>query len=1310
MLRKLLFLLLSVCSTYICVGNPYADDFESVTPDQGLADPVIYCFAQDPQGYIWIGTKGGLTRYDGYRFTTYTHTAGDTTSLSHSRINCLMADGDTIYIGTDRGLNLYDIRTGKIRQLLNTQNYSVKFILHDANKRLWIGTNQGLLNFTEKGIVRYSRQDSLHYFPGEYVPCGYLADDSVLYAGTHNYICRYREDGKFNPIPLPFSENLKDNLLLSLIGDKEYPGHLWLGTEQGLIRTDMTTGKSTLFLPNTPIKSLLYDENGSLWIGTDNGLYIKSPGTTDFTYKRKSTDNPYSLQNDVVWTIFKDRESNLWFGTDNGISIKQARNSYNSYSIREITGSNEENLLFTIHRDNHGNLWLGGSNGLIRWHRATGKYEWFKAGKNGLSHNKVRYLYEDPQSLWIATDGGLNCYNYAGGQIHRYIIRDKNEAYNSNWMYCIVEDKAGKLWLGTYEGGIFVVDKKQLSTTADIIYAENHFGSYTATRSISGNIINSLALHPDGAVWAGTDNSGINRISTIEQKVNIYTHPADGLSSNFIKSLAIDDKGEIWIGADNGLNYLKKPYEQIRTIEPEKITDPVRFITIQNDNLWFGTNIGIACYNRTRRNLNAVYLGQSYFSCATYYAPENRMYLGAPNGVIEFYPDSLLKAETVPSLQITGYSTDNDQTQKELFERKTLRLPYRQNSFSVEFSAFLYRKAFLRYAYRLKGYDNIWREIPGISNRATYINVPPGQYTFEVGNVDSDGTFMDNTASVEITILPPWYRTTIALLVYILLLAGIVIGIIYRTHKRHRQEIERVKREKTMKLTRMKLDFFANVSHEFKTPLSLIIGYISQLIVHETDNEQKRQMQIVRKNADKIHTLINQMLDYKEGENKDEELILSETTLPEFIREIFTQFETTFREKGINAEFTADNIPHTFSIDRVKMESVLTNLLSNASKFVSPQGHIRLSVTTVQEDEQFYTASISIEDDGCGIPANDLPKVFDRYFISQSSQHLNKEGSGIGLDIARKIVEQHGGTIGIRSEENKGTCVTITLTTSKTIAFTKDGLPGNRIGTPAEKPFVLVVEDNTEIREFITSNLSEHFCFLTASNGKEGVDIARKSMPQLIITDLMMPEADGEYLCRSLRNNVNTAFIPVIILTARNDSQTELQSYEYADAFITKPFDLNYLYRLSEKLITKSRKIAEKTRQKEIITPQVTELISPDEQFLKQITHIIEESLSDPDLNVTTLCQKSGINDKQVYRKIKQLTGMSVVEYIRSIRLKKAAMFLRQDKLSVSEIMYLVGFSNASYFTRCFKEEYGVSPKEFTRQNNTSKHDKPTEN
>lgn len=1299
MLKKISLLILSIVwLSSFCSGSPYADDFESVTPDQGLADPVIYCFAQDSQGYIWIGTKGGLNRYDGYRFTTYTHISNDTLSLSHSRINCLMTDGDTLYIGTDRGINIYNIRSGKFRRLLPTQAYSVKFILRDADKNLWAGTNQGILKLDKEKIVRYSRQDSIHYFPGEYIPCGYLADDSVFYAGTHNYLCRYRKDGRFDPLRLPFSERLKDNLLLSLIQDKEHPAQLWLGTEQGLIHTDMTTGESVLFLPDIPIKCLLYDKNKALWIGTDNGLYIKSPGTTDFIYKRKRTDSPYSLQNDVVWTIFKDREDNIWFGTDNGISVKQARNSYNSHSIRDITGSNEENLLFTIHRDKRGNLWLGGANGLIRWHQSSGEYEWFKAGKTGLSHNKVRYLYEDLQSLWIATDGGLNRYDYSTGKIRRYIIRDKNETYNSSWMYCIVEDNAGKLWLGTYEGGIFVVDKKQLPVTGGVVYAENHFNNHTATHSISGNIINSLALHSDGSIWAGTDNSGINRISTIERKVNAYTSSVNGLSSNFIKSLATDPKGEIWIGTDNGLNCLQKPYDRAKIIEPEKITDPVRFITLQEDNIWFGTNIGIACYNRNRRNLNAVYLGQTYYSCATYYAPTKQMYLGAPNGIIEFCPDSLLKAEAIPTLKITGFSTDNTPFQEKRAGDEKLYLPYHQNSFSIEFSAFLYRKAFLRYAYRLKGYDNMWREIPGISNQATFINVPPGHYTFEVCNVDSDGTFMNNTASFGITVRPPWYRTTTALLVYVLLLAGVVLWFIRQTHKRHQQEIERVKREKTMKLTRLKLDFFANVSHEFKTPLSLIIGYIGQLIVHEADNEQKRQMLIIRKNADKMHTLINQMLDYKEGNNENQELILSETTLPEFAREIFTQFETSFREKGINTEFVADNIPHSFLIDRVKMESVLTNLLSNALKFVTSQGYIRLSIIKVAEDKQSFTAAISVEDNGCGIPAGDLPKVFDRYFISPASQHLNKEGSGIGLAISRKIVEQHGGTIDIQSEEGKGTCVTITLTTSKTIAFAKNELPDHLSQIPEEKPTVLVVEDNSEIREFITSNLSERFHFLTAGNGKEGIDIAYKSLPQLIITDLMMPEADGEYLCRKIRNNINTAFIPIIILTACNDSQTELRSYEYADAFVSKPFDLNYLSLLSEKLITKSRKIAEKSRQKEIITPQVKELISPEEQFLTEITRIIEESLSDPELNVTTLCQKSGMNDKQVYRKIKQLTGMSVVEYIRSIRLKKAALFLRQDKLSVSEIMYLVGFSNASYFTRCFKEEYGISPKEFAKQ------------
>lgn len=1290
------YLLFGGCLTFNGKSNIPFDHFGSITPAQGLADPVVYCFAQDTAGYIWIGTKGGLNRYDGYRFISYTHQEGDSTTLSHSRINCLTLNQGVLYVGTDRGVNIYDAQTGHFRQIRQTKDYSIKFMVRQADGAWWFGTNQGILYYDGKQVIRYSRQDQQYYFPEEYVPCGYVADDSVFYAGTHHYLCRYDGNDRFVNIPLPFSDRLKNNLLLSLIQDNENTRYLWLGTEQGLIHTDLHSGISQLYLPGTPIKSLLYDGNGNLWIGTDNGLYIKPALKTEFICKRRKTDNPYSLQNDVIWSLFQDREQNLWLGTDNGISIKQAKNSYTTYSIREITGSDEENILLTVHRDRFDRLWLGGSNGLICWDPATGNHRWWKAGEHSLSHNKVRFLYEDSLSLWIATDGGLNRYDYPTGKIVHYTIRDKNEAYNSRWMYCIAEDREGNLCLGTYEGGIFVVDKKNLPANGGTVYALDHFNSYTAVQAISSNIINSLILHPDGSLWAGTDNSGVNRISTLERKTTTFTYPGSGLSSNFIKSLAVDAAGDIWIGTDNGLNHIPASAGKAVAVEPEKITSPVRFLTVQDDNLWFGTNSGIACYNREKAHLTAVYSGQTYYTCAYYDSRKKQMYLGSPTGLTVFVPDDLLSPDSVPHLKMTGFIPDKSDLPEDLTNRQNIRLPYRQNSFSLEFSSFLYNNTSLRYAYRLKGYDDTWRELPGHQNRTTYMNVPAGDYTFEVCNINSDGSFMDNTAVLSVCILPPWYRTPLAYGFYALFIAGLIVWGIRWVHLRHRREIERIEREKTLKLTRLKLDFFANVSHEFKTPLSLIIGYISQMLIHETDNEQKRQMQIVRQNADKLHTLINQMSNYKE---EKDDLLLSDTFLPEFVREIFNQFEAAFREKAIEASFHTDNIPHIFRIDRVKMESVFTNLLSNALKFTGSGGHIRISVRMVNEDEQSFTAAVTVEDDGCGISAADLPKVFDRYFMSSASRSLNKEGSGIGLSIAREIVRQHGGNITIHSEEGKGTRMTVTLTTSKTIAFVKNSSGKIRQDVTGEKPTVLLVEDNREIRDFITGHLSGHFHFLTAGEGHEGLQIAAEQLPQLVITDLMMPGTDGETLGRTLRNNVNTAFIPIIVLTARNDSQTELAAYEYADAFVTKPFDLNYLCRLSEKLIAKSRKIAEKARQKEIITPQTEEIVSPDEQFLKQITAIIEESLSDPDLNVTTLCRKSGMNDKQVYRKIKQLTGMSVVEYIRSIRLKKAAMFLRQDKLSVSEIMYLVGFSNASYFTRCFREAYGLSPKEFARSN-----------
>lgn len=1283
--------------------------FESITPNTGLADPKIFCFEQDNLGYMWIGTNGGLNRFDGYRLKTYTY-RNNNTSLSNSRINCLFVNGDSLFIGTDKGIEIFNINTEVISKLNIAGDLSVKFILKDNNGCIWFGTNAGIISYNDKKIVtHYSRTSTKQNFPGDYVPCGVIIDNT-LYVGTHDFLCKLTPDNSFESIPIPFGSKTKNNLLLSLIEDTEHAECIYIGTERGLISFNLRTSAATLSLENIPVKTLTYDALGNLWIGTDNGLYVKQLGSDNFICKKYDTNDTHSIQSDVVWSIFNDKDNNMWLGTDNGISIMPAKKNYNLVTIKDITGLNEGNLLFTIYHDRRNNLWLGGSNGLIRQNLNDHSCEWFKSGRKSLSHNKIRYLYEDDNSLWIASDGGLNRYDYNTKKIIQYTIKDKDGIFNPNWMYAIVEDHQGNLWLGTYEGGIFIVSKNELiNNTGEEIIASGLLNTQTKENALSSNIINSEAI--DGQnIWIGTDNTGIHRFDLKNNELITIDESNSDIVSNFVKAIATDENKRIWIGTNNGLCLMTPPYNSVTTVAPEKISGSIRFLAIQNENIWIPSLSGISCYNHETNDLKSVYLGNNYPTCATYYAPEEMMFVGTSNGYIEFSPKELLHQPNAPKLCITELLLENKPIEigqdydghillnESLQNQKKVKLGYRQNSFDVEFSAFLYTNVPIRYAYRLKGFDDSWRELPGISNRASYINVPPGKYIFEVCTINNSGSISDNITNFEIHIIPPWYRSILAYIAYLFAIAGIVTWMVVRSHLRHIAAIEKVKREKTLNVARMKLDFFANISHEFKTPLSLILGYIGSLVVHESNNDRKQQLLIVQKNAEKLHLLINQMLNTKESSSEENNLMLSETLLPDFIHDIFSQFTESFERKSITAKFVCDEITNTFYIDRVKIESVITNLLSNALKFVDKGGCITVSISKKTNKNGNVEAVITVSDNGCGITNEDLPKVFDRYFISQSSQHLNKEGCGIGLSISKQIVEQHNGTISVTSEKGKGTSVSFSLKASEKRSFVKKEIQSEITDHLDSRPLVLVVEDNEEICDFITSSLKEHFDFVTAADGKQGFSKVLECQPNIVITDLMMPVMNGEEFCKTVRNNIKTATIPIIILTAKTDSETEISSYEYADAYITKPFDINYLYSICLKLIKKSQKMAEKARITNLTRPQDEAITSPDDLFLKQITEALESSLSDPDMNVSSLCQKCGMNDKQMYRKIKQLTGMSIVEYIRGIRLKKAAMFLKQNKLSVSEIMYLVGFSNASYFTKCFKEEYGVSPKEFAKQ------------
>ena len=546
---------------------------------------------------------------------------------------------------------------------------------------------------------------------------------------------------------------------------------------------------------------------------------------------------------------------------------------------------------------------------------------------------------------------------------------------------------------------------------------------------------------------------------------------------------------------------------------------------------------------------------------------------------------------------------------------------------------------------------------------------------------------MQPEARITVTVLPPWYLTTAAKTAYAATFVILVALIVLTVNKRQRMAIAELERTKTLKMAHMKLDFFANMSHEFKTPLSLIICNIGRLMAKTPPHRHHSdELKSIEQNVQKLHQLINKMLD--SGRDGNDALMPSLTRPDAFLGEIFARFGHLFEDKGISAVIDCHCSHCHVNIDRVKMDSAISNLISNAVKFTPRGGSVVLRAAPLPGRDEL---GIELTDTGCGIPAADLPRIGERYFRSQHSAAINQQGTGLGMSMAMAIVRQHKGRLDIESEPGRGTPVRVVLPCEADAVPDMPAFPDFK-----QKPLAIVAEDNDELRRLMADEMSARFELVMCADGAEAFDQALARRPDIVVTDLMMPGVDGYELCRRLRANINTALVPIVVLTALDDSHTELSLLEVADDFLTKPFDMQHLEKRMANLIVKSRTRVRRQVQQDIVTPdEPAPAVGPDEAFLSKVTAHIEASISDPDLNVSELCTRCGTSEKQLYRRLKQITGLTAVEFIRSIRLKKAAMYLSQGQLTVSEVMYMVGFSNHSYFTKCFKKEYGVVPKEY---------------
>lgn len=1266
---------------------------------------VITAFVQDPQGLIWIGSNKGLFSYDGY--TSRQHfTLGE---RNNTRIHCgIVVDSTWLYLGSDNGLLVYNYRTDQYEEINIPPLTDIRILVQHENN-LWIGSLNGLYTYDlQTHTLTVYKREEYPGLPHETIYSLILTKDHTLYIRTYDGFCCYRpSSGTFHPIELPANPTKANQFINSLLNDTTR-NCIWIGMEGDLIKYDPVAGsyQQVNLLSHNSIKTMALDITGNLLLGTDNGLYIynETDRPLHITHDSRNTS---SLKNNIVWTIFTDKEHNAWLGTDFGISLARYNNSIRYIPISQITGTGEGNQFYSLFKDSKNNYWFGGTNGLLRFTSPdlpSSPASWYKMGDYSypLTHNRIRHLYEDSDNhLWIATDGSLNRYNYATHQFIHYNIVDSSGTFNSNWAYYLCEDVRGNLWIATCLGGIFVVNKEKLLQSSGHPYVAEY--NYTTDNGLAGMFIQQIVPDHQGNIWVLLYNNGIDKINMATHTITSYP-VGDLKGENNPNYLICDQSGVIWAGFRGGVMRIDPTTERPEMIRFNEFSNnEVLSMMEVGTYIWLSTTEGIWIVSKDTYETRRLPVMDKVFSSLYFDPDDNNIYLGTTDGFAiassgithRILPENPL---FITSLFINWQETTPvaDNQSQSIRYTNSLRLKHDENNLTIGISDLSYAmEEKNKFVYYTQGVDKDWNVLPTNSNRISYTNLLFGNYELNISKLDLSGQPVD-AYTLFITITPPWYYTWWAKTIYGCLLISLIAWGINFFRVKNRLKIERIEKEKIEEQSRLKIDFFTNIFHELKTPLSMIITPVSQMLLHLKDGREKTQPKLVQRNAIKLNTLIHQALDFNRIDNHtNASLILSKIDLITFTKNIFTIYQEAGKQRSITCHFESNCEQLYIEADVIKLEAILSNMLSNAYKYTPNGGEIRLQITVNETDN---TVGIAVSDTGIGIPAKDLPYVFQRFFQSAKTAKAT-EGTGVGLYMVKSYVELHGGTATIISEEDKGTTIQVIfplLINNQELQPEKIPASTEEATTETGRPTVLIVEDNIEIATFLYSILKDTYQCLTAINGKEGLKICFDTLPNLIIADLMMPVMNGLEMCKQIKNNVPTSTIPIILLTAKNDKKTELESIRaHIDAFITKPFEPEILLSRIGQLLYTKKAMEAKLRIEAITTPEHIEAISHDEKFLATITEIIEDKVADDTLNVNALCEIAEINSKQVYRKIKRLTGMTPVEYIKSIRMKKAAMLLQQQKFTVAEVMYMVGFSSHSYFSKCFQAEFGKSPRQY---------------
>jgi len=1350
--------------------------FEHLNVEDGLSQSWVHCIIQDRKGFMWIGTQDGLNKYDGYNFKIYKYNSDDSTSIGSNYIRTIYEDHlGELWIGTiGGGLCRYDrYNDAFVRYQYSGDNpnsictNAVVCIFESENDdryTLWIGGNNGLNKYNRKSddFTRYYPEENKLKFKTNVNWIGSITQDrsGQVWIGTwREGLFKYNaEKDRFVRYQLrpEHSGTFVNQYVWKLFGSRwNDKSIIWMGSDiNGLYKIDTEHDQiKNYFLQSDNPASIsdnriitIYqkpDENNVLWIGTEQGgLNRLNIRTEEFTHFKHQTGCQQSLKDNRVMSIFEDKSGLMWIGTLQGISKFEPRNP-NFQTIQENTvhpNGLRGNYVTAIHesgmKNNQPVLWIGTrADGLNSLNRNSGRFTTFThvpENINSISSNWIttisEFQYNGRNVLWVSTIGGFNRIDLVTKQIKRFYIPQKNPVHNEILAQCV--DKNGRVWLGTQGTFLFSFDP-----------VSEQFTEYKTFWSI----INTLYVDRLGMLWIGT-GGGLFKMNTSTLDRKRYWHNASdpkSISNNIVWSIIEDREGIIWIGTSGGLNRFDRNTETFSSFEEKDgLSNNTVRAMLEDDhgNLWLSTNKGISHFNpitKEFRNYDATdgLQGDEFYWDASCMNSRGEMFFGGINGLTYFHPDSIIENTYIPPIVLTDFQIFNksikpgiDSPLKEpVSEVKEIILSHNQTNFTLEFAALDYHNSGKnKYAYMMENVDPDWVHTDASRRFATYTHLDPGEYVFQVKGSNNDGIWNETGTSVKITILPPWWRTTWAYLSYIVFIIALIYFLrryeLNRLGLKHNLEIKDLETGKLLEMDHLKSKFFANISHEFRTPLTLILAPIDELVTETRFESHRKVFKRIKHNAKRLLSLINQLLDLSRLEASELKLHAIRSDIVQLSRSLLANFESMAVARNISLKFKSSAKALWVWLDTECYEKIITNLLSNAFKFSEGDSVITIELQENPSSDKFESGSvtISVSDQGKGMPDGEVEKIFNRFYQTDDDLSRSYEGSGIGLALVKELVELHHGTIGVKSFIGKGTKFTIELHLGKShlsmneiskstpeakkelkelYSDDSDEVDDHESAIEQEKATILIVEDNRDMQQHLAEILQKDFNLHFANNGERGLSSATEKIPELILSDVMMPEMNGIEMCKKIKTDKRTSHIPVILLTARAGEESKLEGLDTgADEYLEKPFSKRELMTRIRNLIAQRKHLQLKFAKN--ITFQVSEMEINrlDKDFLSEVISCIEKNLSSSEYSVEILANDLFLSRIQLHRKLSALCGKSASEFIRSYRLAKAAELFDSKQGNVSQVAYQTGFNSLNYFSKMFKQQYGVLPSEYSKK------------